>query len=39
LLTEIFSFIRLLYQDAEDNQDNDIDLIEVLTLLAKNPAG
>jgi hypothetical protein len=31
--------IRLLYRDAEQNQNSDMDLLEVLTLLAENPNG
>lgn len=32
-------FIRFLYQDAEGNSDFDIDLLDVLTLYSRNPAG
>jgi hypothetical protein len=35
-----FSFVsRFLYRDAQVNRDRDIDLLEVLTLLARNPNG
>jgi hypothetical protein len=37
--SENFRFIRFLYRDAVENRDSDIDLLEVLTLLAKNPVG
>ncbi|CAF3461054.1 unnamed protein product [Rotaria sp. Silwood1] len=30
---------QFLYRDAENNQDRDVDLLSVLTLLAKNPIG
>jgi hypothetical protein len=30
---------RLLYRDAQENKDRDMDLLEVLTLLAKNSNG
>ncbi|CAF1347913.1 unnamed protein product [Adineta steineri] len=30
---------QLLYRDAEPNKDTDVDLLQVLTLLAKNPVG
>jgi hypothetical protein len=35
----VFFLIRFLYRDAEANRDSDIDLLQVLTLLAKNPTG
>ena len=31
--------LRLLYQEAEKNKNRDVDLLEWLTLLARNPVG
>jgi hypothetical protein len=40
IIIEIFFFVnRLLYRDAQENKDRDMDLLEVLTLLAKNSNG
>ena len=38
-LIDQFDSFRLLYNDAEANRDRDVDLLEVLSLLARNPIG
>lgn len=35
----IEQFLRLLYREGELNKDRDVDLLELLTLLAKNAVG